>query len=83
MRNCLMVMQPRRILTCLQSLHALPVDQVWFEAFTERELADPLNRFIRDTDYDNYLLVSDDVVVSPRAFAVVSEIARSGPSSVT
>jgi len=76
MRNCLIVLQPRRIEPCLRSLRGLPVDQAWFEAFTERQLVRPLNRFIADTGYDNYLVVSDDVIVSTDAFALVVELLR-------
>lgn len=70
-RNCLIILQPRAIPRCLQSLAALPIDQVYFRGFTEYQLVVPLNRFIRESDYENYLLVADDVIATPQALDVV------------
>lgn len=76
MADCLIILQPRQIERCLASLEALPVDKVWFQAFGERQLVEPLNRFMRDTRYDNYLLVADDVIATVRAFEVVVDLLR-------
>ena len=76
MADCLMILQPREIAQCLASLEALPIDKVWFRAFGERQLVEPINRFIQDTQYENYLIVADDVVASRRAFDTVMDLLR-------
>lgn len=78
MRSCLIVLQPRAIARALESISALPVDKVWFRAFTEPQLVAPLNRFICDTDYDAYAIVADDVIVTPRAWEIVANLLEAG-----
>lgn len=73
-RNCLLVLQPREIPECLESIDSLPIDKAYFRAFTEYQLVVPLNRFIRETNYENYLVVADDVIVSAEALLVVEEL---------
>jgi len=76
MADCLIVLQPRRIERCLASLEALPVDKVWYQAFTESQLVGPLNRFIRETRYTNYLIVADDVIAPVRSLEIVTDLLR-------
>ncbi|REJ76528.1 MAG: hypothetical protein DWQ34_12655 [Planctomycetota bacterium] len=73
-RNCLLVLQPRAISECLESIAQLPLDKVYFRAYRERELVEPFNRFIAETRYENYLVVADDVVVTVQAYRLVAEL---------
>ena len=73
-RNCLIVLQPREIPECLESIDALPLDRVYFRAYRERDLVAPINEFIRQTDYDNYLVVADDVIVTTEAYLHVARL---------
>lgn len=74
MRDCLMILQPRRIPAAIASIESLPIDQFWLTALTEPDLAPILNAFIRATNYRDYLIVSDDVSVTPQALACVREL---------
>jgi hypothetical protein len=80
-RSCLIVLHPRNIARAVESIDALPVDKVWFRAFTEPQLVEPLNRFIRETDYDAYAVVADDVIASRRAWDLVAEMLESSPGA--
>lgn len=62
--NILMIMNSRDIPECIQPLKRLKIDKVWFRGYTETQLAPLLNKFIEGTHYDNYILVSDDVIVN-------------------
>jgi len=73
-RDCLIVLQPRRIAAAVESIARLPVDQLWLTAFAEIDVAPKLNQFVRETDYENYWLVADDVIVSAAAFDAVREL---------
>lgn len=80
--HLLMVMNPRAIDECVRSIAGLEVPKAWLTGFTELELEVVVPQVVADTDYDRYVMVSDDVVVTPRAFEVVREAAR-GDAVVT
>ena len=74
MTNILMVLKPRSIRACVNSIRSLKVDKVWFEGFREPELEVIIQRFIQSTSYDNYLITSDDVVVNAKSLYSVQEL---------
>ena len=64
----LMIMQPRHIDESINSLkHNIDIPKVWFRAFTEPQVVDEMNKFIRETNYSHYIVMSDDGVVSKKA----------------
>lgn len=74
MKNCLIVLNCRDIECCIQSIKSLDIDKVYFRAFDEPDLCKPINSFIRDTQYDNYLIISDDVIVTNNALSLVESL---------
>ena len=60
-------MNARDIPECINPLKALRIDKVWFRAFTEMQLESKIKDFIESTDYDYYILVSDDTIVTQAA----------------
>lgn len=75
-----MVMHAREIPECLLSLRALKIDKVWFRGFTEKQLETEIRRFVEKTDYERYILVSDDVIVTQQALDNLLE--KQGAGSV-
>lgn len=73
-----MVMNPRAIDECLRSISGLEVDKAWLIGYTEAELVEAVPEVIARTQYDRYVMVSDDVVVTPGALAAVVEAAGAG-----
>ena len=73
-RNCLIVLNPREIEVCMSSIRSLNIDKVYFRAFDEPNLCGPINTFIRKNDYDNYLVISDDVIVTNEALSLVTDL---------
>jgi hypothetical protein len=59
-----MIMHAREIPECILSLKALKIDKVWFRGYTEKLLEIEITEFIKKTDYDYYVLVSDDVIAT-------------------
>jgi hypothetical protein len=82
-RCLLMVMNPRLIDECVRSISALEVDKAWLIGYTEAQLEEAVPALVSDTDYDRYVIVSDDVVVTPRALEVVVEQGDGRPDVVT
>lgn len=73
MKNVLMILQPREIPIAVNSLGPLPIDKVWFRAFIEPEIEEPMAKFINETSYDNYILISDDVTVKPSSLEAIEK----------
>lgn len=69
MRTLLLVMNPRNLTRCIDSIRALDVEQYWMTGLTEAQL--PINQVIAETDYDRYSIVSDDAIVSQEAYAAI------------
>lgn len=73
MKNCLMIMNPRNIPIVMENFDKINIPKVYFRAFTEKELEDVINNFILDTNYDNYILTSDDVIVTQEVVDIVEK----------
>ena len=76
MSNCLLVLNPRDITECVASIGALPIDKAWLRSYTEVQLIDAIAEVIDSTQYDNYIVVSDDVVVPRVALRVIENALR-------
>lgn len=73
MNNCLMVMSVRDADFFTKSVNRLNIPKVWFKGYTEYELNTHINQFIQDTNFDNYFIVSDDVLITPERFNLLQE----------
>ncbi len=62
-----MIMNARDIQECLLPLGKLKIDKAWFRGFTMVQLGKEISDFVRGTDYERYILVSDDVVATDAA----------------
>lgn len=71
MRTCLMVMNPRDLPEAKEAFEALAIDQAWFRGFREWELAPEIFAYVARTDYDAYILASDDLVPTQASLDVV------------
>jgi len=69
----LLIMNPRRIVECVESIGRLPIDQAWLTGYTEFELTALIEAIIRDSDYSHYLICSDDGVIPEFALESVVE----------
>lgn len=63
MNNVLMIMTVREISPVRESIEKIDIPKVWFKGYTEFELNTHINKFIQETSYDNYFILSDDAVV--------------------
>lgn len=75
--TCLMVMQAREIPEVLDALSKLErIDVAYFKGYTEKQLEKPINAFIESTNYEYYMLVSDDVVVNQNTIDLLKRYAE-------
>lgn len=80
MRPLLIVMNPRDIRECVESISRLPIDKAWLRSYNEEQLSRIVPEVIRDADssYDYFLIIPDDCVVSAKALAAV--LAHANPN---
>jgi hypothetical protein len=81
MRALVCVMNARDIPACMDSYRALRTDVAYMTGFTVRELVDVHADIVRRTDYDVYLNVSDDCIVSQSAVDAVVDLLRDNPAA--
>ena len=68
MNPVLMIMQPRIIPPAITSIREnWNKPRVWFKAFTEPQVVNEMNRFVRESDYSHYVIMSDDAISYKRA----------------
>ena len=73
----LMIMQPRRIDEAINSLKEnIDIPKVWFRAYTEPQVMAQMNKFIKETNFSHYIVMSDDGVVSKQAADTILKYAE-------
>src|SRR6266498_125836 len=70
MRDLLVILNPRRIPSCIEAFEALPIDKVWLTGYTEAQIVEV---FPKLPAYHRYIVISDDAIVPPEALAAVQE----------
>ena len=68
MKNVLMIMNARNLSAFKECVNKLNISKVWFKGYREFELNDEINKFIQETNFDNYFIVSDDLVINKKDF---------------
>lgn len=79
MNNVIMIMNARNQSAFRDCMDKLNVSKVWFKGYTEFELNTEINKFIQETQFDNYYIVSDDLVIQPKAFELLQEKLKTHP----
>ena len=79
MNNVVMIMNARNLSAFRDCVDKLNISKVWFKGFTEFELNIEINKFIRETNFDNYYIVSDDLVIQPEHFELLQEKLKTHP----
>ena len=68
MNNVLMIMNARNLSAFRDCVNKLNISKVWFKGYREFELNVEINKFIQETNFDNYFIVSDDLVINKNDF---------------
>ena len=79
MNNVIMIMNARNQSAFRDCMDKLNISKVWFKGYTEFELNTEINKFIQETQFDNYYIVSDDLVIQPKAFELLQEKLKTHP----
>lgn len=84
MKTLLCIMHARNIRACVESYEALEgCDVAWMTGFYERDLVPVHRALVESTDYDVYIMQSDDCVVSQQALDAVKQCLAEGYPAVT
>lgn len=79
MNNVIMIMNARNLSAFRDCMNKLTIPKVWFKGFREFELNIEINKFIQETNFDNYYIVSDDLVIQPDDFELLQEKLKTYP----
>ncbi len=71
MTSCLMVMHPREIKEVMNSIDQFDMPKVWFRGYNSLEIGPVMNKFVEETNYDNYIITSDDLILFPEAMRII------------
>lgn len=71
MRDCLLVMKARDIPICTAAFDSLQIHKAYFVGYTEKQLESAIQNFIAETDYENYIIASDDLVPTQKSLDIV------------
>lgn len=82
-RALLCIMHARQIPECIDSLERLQCDKAWMTGYTDAELGAVHEQLVADTDYDFYITVSDDCIVTRKALDAVLDLLHAGHPAVT
>lgn len=83
MRHLVCVMNARAIPECIDSLQALDCDVAWMSGYTDAELGPVHQRIVRTTDYDTYIVISDDCIATQAALDAVTDLLEAGHPAAT
>lgn len=76
--TALMILNPRDIPYCMAALRALRVPKFWARYMPEVQAAAKINEAIEATDYDRYVLISDDCEPTQGALDLVLDLHDQG-----
>ena len=79
MNNVLMIMNARNISAFRECINKLNISKVWFKGYSEFELNTEINKFINETNFDNYFIVSDDLIINENDFKFLEEQLKTYP----
>lgn len=75
MRSALVVLNARDIPVCSRSLDALNIPKIRLTGWTEKQIADVAMPWVlKETDFDDYVMVADDVIVRQHALDHVIDL---------
>lgn len=69
----LMILSIRDIQSVVDCQNELDCEKVWFKGFKEYELAPYLNKFIAETNFENYFIAPDDLVIKYENFELLKK----------
>lgn len=73
MNNILMIMNARNLSAFRDCVNKLNISKVWFKGYKEFELNIEINKFIQETNFDNYFIIPDDLIIDKNDFDFLEE----------
>lgn len=71
MSNCLMILNTHNIPKCIKKIESLSIDKVWFTGLAGEELSFSIKEFIKDTNYDNYLITKNNLMIEEKTLELM------------
>lgn len=64
----LMILSVRNSKSFEDSVNKLNCEKIWFKGYREHELAPIINHFVENSNFENYFIAPDDLIIKPHQF---------------
>jgi len=64
----LMILSVRNCKSFESSVNKLQCEKIWFKGYKEHELAPMVNDFVKNSNFKNYFITPDDLIITPYKF---------------
>ena len=64
----LMILSVRNSKSFEESVNKLQCEKIWFKGYREHELAPIVNDFVQNSNFENYFIAPDDLIIKPHQF---------------
>ena len=64
----LMILSVRNSKSFEESVNKLQCEKIWFKGYREHELAPIINDFVQNSNFENYFIAPDDLIIKPHQF---------------
>lgn len=68
----LIVLSVRDIVSVKASINNLPCEKFWCVGHTEQELIPIINDFVKNSNFENYFIAPDDLIIRPHQFELLN-----------
>ena len=72
-KDLLVILNPRQHQPSIESLKSLNIPKVWITGMHEGDALEEVNNIVKKTDYENYIMQSDDVIVNQEQIDAITE----------
>lgn len=69
----LMILSVRNIQSVKDCIDKLNCEKIWFKGYKEFELTPILNKFIENSNFTNYFIAPDDLIIKPENFDLLKK----------
>lgn len=70
-KTVLIVLSVRDIKSVKDCINKLPCEKIWFRGYSEHDLAPMINEFVLNSNFENYFIAPDDLIIRPYQFNIL------------
>lgn len=64
----IIILSVRNIKSFTDCINKLPCEKIWFKGYKEIDLIPIVNKFVEESNFENYFITPDDLIIKPHQF---------------